>query len=191
MTTKNILKPTAENILTVLENATPDQHASGMDWYAFAHTFATDIAAGDIVRGAGVIAALSPQKEWGLNMRLAARAFAEGVATGNTGNCNDKANAILAGANPLDVLGNGLKTRNFYLNILDPSDAHPVTIDRHAYDIALGERAVGNKRLGLTPTRYDAFCEAYRVAASVAGILPQQLQAVTWETWRSQWAWKK
>lgn len=185
------LSPAAENVLTVWESATADHRASGMEWYALAHTFAHKIASGDIVRGAGVIAALSPQKEWGLNMRIAERAFQTGVAVGNTGNANGKANAILAGANPLDVLGNGLKTRNFYLNILDPECAEAVTIDRHAYDVALAERNPDNKRLGLTPKRYAAFAEAYRLAAVEAGILPQQMQAVTWEAWRSVWAWKK
>lgn len=186
-----ILTPTAENVLAVWKSATAAQVESGMAWYSDAHDFARRIAAGDVSRGAGVVAALSPQKEWGLNMRLAARAFADGRATGNTGNACDKANAILAGAEPLSVMGKGLKTRNFYANILNPQDAQAVTIDRHAYDVALGERAVGNKRLGLTPTRYDAFAAAYIGAADVLGVLPHQVQAVTWEAWRDEWAWKK
>lgn len=186
-----VLAPTAENILTVWETATDAHRESGLNWYALAHQIAHDIADGDVVRGAGVIAAMSPQKEWGLNVRLARLAFETGVAVGNTGPCNAKANAILAGANPLDVMGNGLKTRNFYLNILDPECAQAVTIDRHAYDVALAERAEGNKRLGLTPKRYEAFSEAYRAAAVTLGILPHQVQAVTWEAWRAVWAWKK
>lgn len=185
------LTPTAANVLAVWETATADHRASGMEWYALAHRIAHDISGGDIVRGAGVLAALSPQKEWNLNIRLAARAFETGVASGNTGNANGKANAILAGANPLDVLGNGLKTRNFYMNILDPECADAVTIDRHAYDVALAERAEGNKRVSLTPTRYAAFTAVYVEAADTLGILPHQLQAVTWEAWRAVWAWKK
>lgn len=191
MASKIILTPTAENVLAVWESSNDSHRESGLNWYAFAHAFARDIADGDIVRGAGVIAALSPQKEWGLNMRLAARAFDTGIATGNTGPCNDKANAILAGADPLAVMGNGLKTRNFYLNILDPEGREAVTIDRHAYDVALGKRAVGNKRYSLTPTRYAAFASAYIAAADVAGILPHQMQAVTWESWAAEYRWKK
>jgi hypothetical protein len=186
-----VLNPTAENVLRVWETATDVHRENGMAWYALAHRIAHDISGGDIVRGAGVLAALSPQKEWNLNIRLAARAFETGVATGNTGPCNAKANAILAGANPLDVMGNGLKTRNFYVNILDPECADALTIDRHAYDVALAARAENNKRLGLTPTRYAAFAAAYVGAADTLGILPHQLQAVTWEAWREVWAWQK
>lgn len=186
-----ILNPTAANVLTVWETATDDHRVSGMGWYALAHEIAHEISGGDIVRGAGVLAALSPQKEWGLNIRLARRAFETGVATGNTGNACDKANAILAGANPLDVMGNGLKTRNFYMNILDPECVESVTIDRHAYDVALAERSADNKRVSLTPKRYETFASAYRAAALELGILPQQLQAITWEAWRAVWAWKK
>lgn len=189
--TAAVLNPTAANVLAVWETATAAHRASGMEWYALAHRIAHDISGGDVVRGAGVLAALSPQKEWNLNIRLAARAFETGVATGNTGPCNDKANAILAGANPLDVMGNGLKTRNFYANILDPNCPEAVTIDRHAYDVALAERAVGNKRYNLTPTRYAAFTAAYVEAATSLDILPHQLQAVTWEAWREVWAFQK
>lgn len=190
--TKGItLTPAAENVLAVWESATAEHRESGMAWYETAHAFAAEISGGDIVRGAGVIAALSPNKAWDVNMRLAARAFADGSASGTLGNACMKANAILAGADPLDVLGNGLKTRNFYLNIARPGCPEAVTIDRHAYDVALAERNPDNKRLGLTPTRYAAFAEAYRVAATEAGILPLQMQAVTWEAWRAVWAWRK
>lgn len=185
------LAPTAENILAIFHGASDAHRASGMAWYADAHRFALEISGGDIKRGAGVLAALSPNKAWDVNMRLAARAFQDGVATGTLGVACGKANAILAGADPLDVMGKGLKTRNFYVNILDPQGAEAVTIDRHAYDIALGERNAENKRVSLTPTRYAAFCEAYRAAADALGILPLELQAVTWEAWRERWAWRK
>lgn len=189
--TRNILTPTVENVLTVWHEATDTQRESGMGWYDFAHDFALDISDGDITRGAGVIAALSPNKAWDQNMILARRAFDNGQASGTLGNAVGKANAILAGADPLDVLGNGLKTRNFYLNIARPECAEAVTIDRHAYDVALGERNAENKRLSLTPGRYEAFCVSYRDAAQEVGVIPQQMQAVTWEAWRDRWAWRK
>lgn len=185
------LTPTVENVLTVWEDATDAQRDSGMNWYEFAHAFALEISGGDITRGAGVIAALSPNKAWPVNMTLARRAFEDGEASGTLGNAVGKANAILAGSDPLEVLGNGLKTRNFYLNIRRPECAEAVTIDRHAYDVALGERNAENKRLSLTPGRYEAFCEVYRLAALETGVIPQQMQAVTWEAWRDRWAWRK
>lgn len=191
MTKGTILTPVAENVLTVWESATDAHRDSGMAWYGAAHEFALEISGGDITRGAGVLAALSPNKAWDVNMRLAARAFLDGSASGTLGNAVGKANAILGGSDPLDVLGNGLKTRNFYLNIARPGCPEAVTIDRHAYDVALAERNPDNKRLGLTPTRYAAFAETYREAAMAVGVLPLQMQAVTWEAWRTVWAWRK
>jgi len=185
------LAPTAANIIAVWEEASIAQHESGMGWYDEAHEIARDIS-GDIAwKGAGVLAALSPNKAWNMNIILARRAFRDGQASGSMGVACAKADQILGGAEPLSVMGNGLKTRNFYLNILNPSDPFPVTIDRHAYDVALGVRNAENKRLSLTQKRYDAFARVYREAAHTLGVLPQQVQAVTWETWRDKWAWRK
>lgn len=193
----NTLTPTADNIIAVWNLATDAQVSAGLTWYAEAHNLALDLASGDAVKGAGVLAALSPQEEWTRNIVLARRAFsAEGLNGGTLGRSVANAHRILAGEHPLDVLGNGdpkraLKTRAFYANIADPSDAVTVTIDRHAFDVALNKRADANKRVGLTPTRYTAWSDAYRAAADTLGVLPQQVQAVTWETWRQRWAWKK
>jgi hypothetical protein len=193
----NNLTPTADNIIDVWNRATAEQVSSGLTWYADAHDLALDLADGDAVKGAGVLAALSPQEAWTRNIVLARQAFStEGLQGGTLGRSIANAARILAGEHPLDVLGNGdarkaLKTRAFYANIVDPADSFTVTIDRHAFDVALNLRAADNKRVGLTPTRYAAFSEAYRAAADTLGVLPQQVQAVTWTAWRERWAWKK
>lgn len=199
MTTKTKVEvtPTAANVLAVWERATAEQVSEGMEWYGMAHTLALELSPDDVRKGAGVLAALSPNESWERNMFLARQTFAEGRLTGGTlGNSVAKANAILGAApyradiDPLEVMGKGLKTRSFYGNIADPLDDSIVTIDRHAYDVALDLKNAENVRLGLTAKRYEAFSAAYRGAARSLGILPSQVQAVTWVAWRSRWAWR-
>lgn len=185
------LKPTVENILSVYRAARPEQIAAGLQWYADAHTFALAISNGDIVTGAGVIAALSPQTSWAQNMTLASRAFVEGFASGQTGANVSKANRILAGESPEDVLGwnnpkakSGHKVRNFYRNIVDPT-GRECTIDRHAHDIAVGEQTDSKTRGQLDRVGvYDLFADIYREAAKLVGIPVAALQAITWVVWR-------
>lgn len=177
------VKGTVDNILSVYRAARPEQLAAGMSWYPDAHTFALAISNGDLHKGAGVVAALSPQMPWSRNMTYAARAFVDGFASGNTGANNEKANRILQGALPLDVLG-GNKVRAFFANIVDPTGTE-VTIDRHAFDIALGMQTeskvkgkLGNKGV------YDDFADTYRQTAKLIGIPVATLQAITWIVWR-------
>lgn len=109
------------------------------------------------------------------------------------------------------VMGDRHKVRSFYNNILDPMSKNgDVTIDTHAVGGALlrplggdsipvahnfgngipaasqppgwqgtaGSAMTGNKGT------YGLYADAYRAAAKQAGILPQQMQAITWETKR-------
>lgn len=177
--------PTVANVLAVYRSATDAQLAEGIHWYEEAHTAALVVGQGDVERGAGIIAALSPQTTWSLNQRYANQTVTDGVATGNTPANNDKATRILKGEAPLDVLG-GNKVRNFYLNIMTPSDPNGgVTVDRHAFDIAVG-RVTDDETRGLLNRKggYDAFADVYHEAARIAGVGSPQMQAVTWVVWR-------
>lgn len=176
------------HILAVLADATDSQMAEGLAWYGDAHAIAAE--AGDVRIGAGVIAALSPLMSWERNVELARDAFRNGHAAGALSRNVAKADAILDGADPLTVLG-GDKVRSFYLNILDPFDTEPVTVDRHAYDIATGDRNAENDRPGIKGKRYRDLADLYRSAAAEAGIIPNQLQSITWTVWRERWAWRK
>lgn len=107
-----------------------------------------------------------------------------GAVHGHTGPVLAKVRAILDGADPAGLLPAALKTGHFYRNIADPADPHPVTVDRHAHDIAAGER-YGRRNRGLTcPARYATLADAYRAAAAELGELPSTVQAVTWLAWR-------
>lgn len=168
------------NIITVWERATDDQLTRGRAWYRVAHGLADQMSEGNVVAGAGVIAALSAQKSWALNTRMACRAFETGELYGHTADALGKAAKIMAGVDPAEVLPMTLKTGNFYRTILDPDDPDAVVIDRHAHDVAVGKR-YGIKNRGLhNKTRYATLAHAYREAARRLGEMPSTVQAVTW-----------
>lgn len=95
-------------------------------------------------------------------------------------------------------LGDAHKVRNFYNNIIDPnSDKGPVTVDTHAgaaamlkpfaaNDTEIAKHTFGgvsDKKTGAIGT-YAALTEAYRLAAKEVGILPREMQSITWEAVR-------
>lgn len=105
-----------------------------------------------------------------------------------------------------DVMGQGHKIRNFYNNIINPnSKAGHVTIDTHATAASqlqpfgakdlepthtFGSSLKGtptpprNAATGLQGT-YPVYANAYQKAATKLGILPRELQSVTWEAIKS------
>lgn len=173
-----------KNIRSVYETATPGQYQNGLDWYDRARETARMLADGDVRMGAGVLAALSPQTSWWLNVELAADAFDAGVATRHVGDACRKANKILRGADPADVLPMDRKTGHFYRCIVDPSDPEPVCVDRHAHDIAVGI-PLGDWSRGLSARgRYQLVAQAYRLAGELLGAVPSSVQAVCWVAWR-------
>lgn len=183
------MEPSSSNVLSVFESATRQQVERGYNWYPEAHNFARALDPSNISRAAGIIASFSPQCPWPRNQELACRLYETGIATGHTiDNCN-KAQAIFNGADPLTLLGakktSGQKTRNFYLNILDPEDTLPVTIDGHAFDIAVGMQTTTKIRSILQRKGvYQKFADVYREVARELNFRPLELQAITWVTWR-------
>jgi hypothetical protein len=94
-----------------------------------------------------------------------------------------KALEIYDGADWRQVL-KGPKERSFADNISNPKRSQAVTVDRHAVRVALGDIATRDKsgpevilsRVGV----YEAIAQAYRDAAKDLGLLPLELQAITW-----------
>jgi hypothetical protein len=159
--------------------ADADAKLQGAVWYRMAHTLALELADGDVKVGAGVIAALSANKGWWQNQLLATDALT-GFVHGHTGDVLDKVRAIMAGQEPETVLPMRLKTGHFYRCISNPSDPYSVVIDRHAHDIAIGQR-LGDAARGLNAVnRYEALADAYRAAGEHLGKLPMNVQATVW-----------
>jgi hypothetical protein len=187
-----------ENIIGKYREASPDFQKGGHEWYSKAHEEASRVGGGDVRRGAGVIAALSPLSDWERNVRESHELRKTGTVQGALLPANvEKARRIHEGEDPESVLG-GNKVTNFFHNIHDPSSPHAVTIDRHAYDIAMGRPFVGQGKgkkaeeprqtgtmsqdLGLSSMgRYKHFVRSYQHAAGELGVdLPHKVQATTW-----------
>ena len=104
------------------------------------------------------------------------------------------------------LMGERHKVRNFYNNIYDPNSPYgDVTIDTHAVAAGLLRPLSGNSlevdhnfKNTSVPGRgttkgsavsgvsgnYGLYAEAYRRAAAERGILPRQMQSITWEAVR-------
>ncbi len=174
----------AANVDATWTRTTPSDRSEGVRWYRDAAEVADALGLGRRA-GAGILAALSPRQSWEGNVKLARRAVADGHATGHLGGACRKVDAILAGADPADVLGRGLKTLAFFAAITDPGDCSPVVIDRHAFDIAVGHVTSDVERKVLDRVgAYDQVAAAYRTVAAARGILPGVLQATVWVAWR-------
>jgi hypothetical protein len=175
------------NIVEAFLDATPEQREFGRQWYPVAHTLALIVGDGDARKGAGIIAALSPNKRWSTNQQLAVDA-GTGDVHGHTGAMLSKVRAILGGTDPEEVLPTGMKTWHFFRAILDPDDPTTVVVDRHAHDVAVGERYDDKRDRGLSSKkRYALIMLAYILATRhIAAIIddvdltPNVTQATVW-----------
>ncbi len=188
------------NILKTYARATDGDIDFGLHWYQQAHDAAKAIAGrcttATTVEVIGVIAALSPGLSWGLNVLQAEQLLkayetgAELPMVGSYGRKNvDKAVRILSHEWPLDVLG-GNKVRAFFYNILFPTGESHVTIDRHAKALAINAPATrigyasDNVLSTVKKSEYDYIAWHYEVIARRLGLIPSQLQAIVWVTWK-------
>tara|TARA_R100001015_G_scaffold18216_1_gene10971 strand:+ start:1825 stop:2439 length:615 start_codon:yes stop_codon:yes gene_type:complete len=186
------------NITSVYRDADEIQHAEGLLWYSdaqkAAHNIAVkyDIAVYIVV---AVIAALSPNNKWSRNIVNADAligAFIRGdgllsvkVSTYHT--MKRKAWDILAARPDYDgakAMLKGQKITSFFMDIMGEFN---VTIDGHARNIAYGERVgLTDDRTNIGVREYRALQAAYEEAARRVGLMPYQLQAITWRVWRDR-----
>jgi Large polyvalent protein associated domain 38/ADP-Ribosyltransferase in polyvalent proteins len=103
-----------------------------------------------------------------------------------------------------EIVGANHKVRSFFNNIISPYDDEDVTIDTHAVAAAqlrpLGSSATevahnfGTNEKGMPGPKnsavtglfgtYPIYAEAYRRAAKEVGVLPREMQSITWEAVR-------
>ena len=178
-----------DRLVQQYDEADPSVRASGHGWYANARRDIQGLADNsgmDFKQGAAVVAALSPQQDWPSNIKSALKATAavihgDEIPSGlNIYGANvDKAIALAQGEDPAVVLnqgekaGVGRKVWNFYNNLIGDDDA--ITLDRwavRAAGIQIDEPPRGK--------RYRDVSNAYRKAALIKGVSPNELQAVVW-----------
>lgn len=185
------------NIIDVYNRSTMEERKQGEYWYYDARVWCAKHARHwdmPVQSVCGVVAALSPGLRWEANLQdantlIAAVTRSESrpmVGVYGTRN-RDRAWLIASGESPLSILG-GQKVLSFYHNILDPHDASHVTIDRHAYCLAHGLTSTRNGAASIdvrvTPKRYNELAESYKALSRAIGLLPNQLQAITWLAWK-------
>lgn len=171
------------NILKVYRSASPAQIEKGMEWYSSAHNLAFVIGRGDVWKGAGLLAAYSPLTPWWRNVELATDSAFTGTARTDTlSNSARIAQLILDGNDPREVI-KGQKTRTFCENIALNGQSKNVTVDVHAYSIAMG-KPIPSSKINLGKRLYREIEDCYRRAAKREGLMETQIQAITWVVWR-------
>ena len=188
------------NILKVYRRATSEDVANGLEWYDRAKRYASiisNLSGVNLNTVVGVMAALSPNNRWERNVKDTERmvwAWVKGedlsdfkVSCYNT--MKAKAWSILEDdlTDDTDILTrlNGQKIRSFYSNIRGLDE---VTIDGHAYNIALGIRqGLTSDKTNMGKKLYRDMQSAYVKAAKRVGVKPHELQAITWTTWKREW----
>lgn len=177
-----------DRIHAAYRSATPDEIHQGTAWYPTARYYALAMSAQypvTFTQAAAVLAALSPRKEWNLNVRLADHACRTRSPQGQTNQQLTKVRTVLSLKDPdpatiLPIL-KGPKTQAFFLNIHDPTDPDPVTVDRHAYTVVHPRRPISKLN---NKGEYERIADLYRKAADALDLLPSELQAITWLTER-------
>ncbi len=180
------LNKCVKNILNVYATS---NKTSSTNWYVEANAYAQSLATKYNVPlsvACGVIAALSPLKQWSEN-KLIANSFLHNGRGKHTKCFVDKALQIKQSNGDVETIAmilNGNKIVSFFINILEPHQQNFVTVDRHALSIALGRNLAESEQRGITYNQYQFFVNAYNIAGNKAGISPVLMQSITWETWR-------
>ncbi len=189
-----------QNLIKTLELASLKEIKEGLVWYKSANNFAQELADKynqplDTV--CKVISALSPATRWERNKQDAESMLrnyhrcgfigVKHLTCATYGNNKRIAIDVLLG---LRTQLQGLKTFNFYNNIKDPSNPSFVTIDRHAYAILVKgtdpDKTDASGAVALNKKNYLIAADIYKEVAKSKGILPCELQAITWLTHRNK-----
>lgn len=184
---------TLENRLRLfLKESNQKEVINGKFWYKNMSDWIEPIAVNynvPMYKACGIFAALSPQMSVPRNKDL----FLTFLKTGNAAHYKmliDKCNEILTAKNWHEVakILNGKKITAFYMNIYMFDRATKVTIDRHAISSLLqtpkNTRPLRANEQTMTANQYAYFESIYKSIADEMGILPHQLQAIVWDTYR-------
>ena len=182
-----------DNLQRVLVQALPSDIETGRASYRKYNRIMCKLAAHcstSTRTASAVFASLSPNNDYSGNLRDAFKLLSAhrdkrniGDFTVSTyGQNKVKAWRIAGGCDPLELIVAN-KTRNFFLNVYNPDDPHPVTIDGHILNAWRGRREnlVGLK---FPPKLYQTVAVDVRNLAAKQDMLPCQLQAILWVTWR-------
>lgn len=190
-------KKCINSIIKFYQQATITEIKDGLNWYNEAHQYCKELAQRfniTVQQTAGIIAAFSPQAGWVENKRYAITFLLSPEIQLRSLTQQIKATNILKLKSETDIYtslstcGEAWKTKAFFVNILNPDLPTGVTIDRHAIAVCLQKPdnvyALNKQQGKLSVAQYNFFQECYIKAATILNILPHELQAITWITYR-------
>ena len=195
-----------KNVIHVFRESTIDEFGEGVEWYKNANRICKKLSRDSGVtfaKACGVFAGLSPNNHVATNesdarrMLNASRFGKHFDVTVSTYDLNKFKSAsvidcpVNSSKRILEII-KGKKVQAFYKCIKDvKTNKDSVCIDGHAKAIAMGVRfTVSNPKSNVTPKQYDVLVDCYKTATNIINrkynlnLLPFQVQAVTWVTWR-------
>ena len=180
------MEPLLSNIMAVYAAARPEHIDEGKAWYQTQQELVTSFdPEGNVERACAITAVLSANTSWSANLTLVEKVYDQrhGYGVGFKDKV-DKVNRILDGESPSSVVS-GPKVTAFYSTLVSPHSSYAIpVIDRHAYDIAVGE-PLGNAHRPISKEKgYEKIARLYRWAANIAAIGAPELQAITWLVWK-------
>jgi len=139
----------------------------------------------------GAFCALSPNNDYKGNLRSTATALRwfrfiheDSISTSTYNHCKERALRCLWGEDFLSFTV-GPKTRAFYLNILNPDDPNPVTIDGHLTNAAMDTRLTMKQAIWAKGNwNYEQIAGAIRAIGFCRDMVPNQVQSIVWHTWK-------
>jgi len=187
------------NVMACYRAADDVQVAEGLLWYSDAQKAAYIIALKydvPVYLVVAVIAALSPNNKWTrnvINAEMLIAAFLRGdgidaVKVSTYHAMKKKAWDILAARPDYDGAKRMLKGQKITSFFMDIMGEFNVTIDGHARNIAYDEKVgLTDDRTNIGVREYRGLQAAYEEAAQRLGLMPYQIQAITWRVWRDRW----
>ena len=155
----------------------------GFNWYHRAHDWASDLATdhGISVESVSHVAAiLSAQCDWETNKRNT-----EKFLNGDLSGIFATRKQLMECSKVIDgwrIPAKRRKTHAFASTISDPYLQEYAVIDRHAIKIAFDQLSADT--ICITDRRYNDAEKAYIIVADRRKMLPSQVQAITWVTYK-------
>ncbi len=175
-----------KNVAKWTEKLQTHHWEQGRTWYKHAHQLCktlseeTKLPLPNVI---GVLAALSPQVSWDVNIQSCESIVRHHVIDdGYTGYTTNVAKALQCLiSDPLSVLG-GAKVLAFYYNILDPLTSMEVTIDTHIGRVLFDTMTLDKKQISAIFSKKGNVVaqQALQKVAKKKRVLPHVLQASLW-----------
>jgi len=134
---------------------------------------------------------LSPNNDYMGNLRslvtvilaVKGKISIKNVKTSTYHHCAARAYNYLTGEYDFVLETTGPKIYNFYCNILIPEDPRFVTIDGHMHNVWIGKKRTMHDSM-MSAKKYNQIAEDFKKFARRKKIIPNQLQAILWFTWK-------